>query len=361
MAAPQTRRGSKSGSGPTTRKGKSADRRPAPARASARAVRTTPRVDPPEPEPSPAAKAKAAQATFLKSWQALLARLGAIALAPSGSVAIHQASVAGPRPSWMYLSSGLAERGLELTLRVPRSKEEVAPPPWAEASFRDLVATATAGEVARLGAGRVLTPGLAIAPGTGSELASFAFLPDPSLPAAGAAPAPIVPLLAVGLTHDEVRLVREWSPQGLLEVLARTDPLLLTDPDRPSLLQSPRARTAIEQRVEREGSSLATMTAAQSELHAAGGKTTWRLSADAVETFASLLKGRTGHQRPFSIHAARSTVQVVPAESPTLSVDAERATLGLSQAAARFIRSTLRATPGRYVVDPVPGLTIEVV
>jgi hypothetical protein len=278
-----------------------------------------------------------------------------------GVVSVLQATVARPQPAWVLLSSGLAPQGLELVLRVARGKEELAPPPWIEASFRELVTAALGPAAPPPTAEQVVIPTLPMAPGSGSDLGSFAFTPDPTLTPHLPPGLAVKPLLAVGLTRDEERLVREWSPQGLLEVLSRADPALLTDPDRASMLQSPRARTAIEQRVAREGSSLSAMRAARSELQASGTKLLWRLSADAVDTVVSLVKGRTGHQRPFSIHAPGLELAVLPADHASLVLDGSRATLTLSQAAARLLRATLRAVPGRYVIDAVPGLTIEVV
>jgi hypothetical protein len=282
-----------------------------------------------------------------------------------GSVSVFQTSLAVPRPHWAFFTRGLSDRGFELTLRVPRGPDELAPPAWALSAFRELVATACADAATTgnppLSPAQVLTPGHPIASGAASELASFAFVADPALAAMFPAETPVVPLMAVGLTRDEERLVREWSPRGLLEILARADPLLLTDLDRSSLLQSPRARAAIDQRVEREGSSMAAMWAARSELQVVAGKATWRLASAAVETLSSLLKGRIGHQRPFSVHAPGSTLVITPADVAGVSVDGQAATLALSQTAARALRAAVRGAPGRYPVDAVPGLTIEVV
>ncbi len=195
---------------------------------------------------------------------------------------------------------------------------------------------------------------------TETDLEAFAITLDPSFGELRTAHDFVPVLLAVGLTGDEAKLVREWSPQGLLEVLARVDPTLSTTLDRGSLLASPRARQAIEQRVEREGSSMGVLQAAVSEL-TGKDRFVWKLDADAADAIMSLLKGRIGHQRPFTVKADGADLEVTPGDVPAISFDGEKATLKLTQTVARAVRSTLKARPGTYTWDALPALTVEVV
>jgi hypothetical protein len=63
-------------------------------------------------------------------------------------------------------------------------------------------------------------------------------------------------LQVVGLHADELEVCRAWSTEGVLDLLARTDPLWCSDLQRPSLLSDPAARAEIEARRASEGSSL---------------------------------------------------------------------------------------------------------
>lgn len=297
---------------------------------------------------------------FRASWVAHLAKLQMVEHFAVGEVTVGVAACRAPKPHWLYVTTGLWPRSVELCLKVPQWTEEPSPPAWASGAFRTLVGIAASPEGPSLTDAQVVTLGVPFAPG--SELTSFAFIDEPTLGTVVTPYDSVKPLLAVGLTRDEERIVREWSPTALLEVLGQADALLATDLERSSLLLSPRARTHIEQRVEREGSSLSVMWAARSSLVAQPQGSTWSLSANAVETFVSLLKGRIGHHRGFAVHAAGSTtVDVAPADRPSLVAVGASSRIELSQPAARQLRAVLRPKEGRYTIDSLPELIIEVV
>jgi hypothetical protein len=263
------------------------------------------------------------------------------------------------RMHWHLLTFGLALDGLELSLRVLKAKDELAPPAWPVALLTALI-TRAKNKTLTADTNQVVVLSEGVAPGTESEMAGLIFTIDPD---AGKLVTPhdkAPVLLAVPVTKDEVRAVREWSPSGLIEVLSKGDPLLISDLDRASLLQSPRARAVIDQRMEKEGSSLSSITAEQSAVESSKAKTTWRLSSEAMETVISLLKGRTGHLRPFTITSPDARVDVESAHAPSFAVDGKNLTLRLSLVAARQLRSVLRAKPGSYPIDFLPGFEFAV-
>ncbi len=356
---------------PATRGKKLAARKPAPARKPAapakkakqakplaQRVKMTPMGGPPPapsvppapPSPGPARRAEALRTRWAKE----LISLGTTLLS-EGEVAIFEKPDPTTPPTWLLVTRGLEARGLELSLRTPRTREELHAPPWAVALVQSIATTA---KTEQLTDNQSLVLGAPIAPGT--ELMAVAFTRDPRLAPITSAWDSLPILTVVGLTRDEERLVREWSPRGLLEVLSVADPLLQTDLERASMLMSPRARAAIEQRVAKEGSSLQALNASVSELSGSAEARLWRLSADAVETLVALLKGRTGHQRPFAVYGA-TTVTVAPGDFAGLVEVEGKPTLKLSQQAARQIRATLKAKPGRYTFDMIPAFTLEVV
>lgn len=63
-------------------------------------------------------------------------------------------------------------------------------------------------------------------------------------------------LQVVGLTAAELELCRAWSTDGVVELLRRDDPLLITRLDRDSIDEDPRWADEIERRMKEEGSSL---------------------------------------------------------------------------------------------------------
>ena len=326
----------------------------------------TKRASPARPSRSPGTSVpipptrQARSEAFQASWEPTFASLEVIERFAVGEIGVAIYRSRTPRPHWLFVTTGLWDRGVELCLKVPQRPEDVSPPPWASSAFRMLVGLALSPEGPPLTSAQVLTVEAPFA--TGSDMTTFAFTSESGFEKVVTPYDSVHPLLAVGLTRDEERIVREWSPSALLELLAQADPLLATDPERSSLLLSPRARTLIEQRLEREGSSLAVMWASRSSVLPRAQGSTWTLSTEAVETFVSLLKGRVGHNRGFAVHTAGSpTVEIAPADHPSLAVTDVATRLELSQTAARALRAVLRPRPGQYAIDTLPELTIEVV
>lgn len=282
-------------------------------------------------------------------------------LSGAEDVAIHCGVVTRGRPHWHLLTEGLAlEQRYELSLRVQREKDELAAPAWAVQLLSTLVTRARAHQLTA-DTNQVMVLAQGVAPGTDSELFGVVFTADPEAPALATAHRSVRVLLAVPVTRDEASAVREWSPTGLVEVLAKVDPLLITLLDRPSLLQSPRARILIEQRMEKEGSSLSTMTASTSQATKSGDLVTWKLSVDGVETLCSLLKGRIAHQRPFSVVSGASRVEVVNGDPAVAEFSKRQLTLHLTLVAARQLRSLLRSKPGTYTFDQLQNFALTVV
>lgn len=333
-----------------------------PSRAPARRVTARKQKQPEPVAPTPPTEAQRKAALTL-AHEALRTRLwgnqGAI-LTTIEDVMVRGSLVGRGRPHWHLLTEGLGPKGYELSLRVQKEKDEVAAPAWAIALLATLISRAHAGQLSA-DTHQVMVLAQGVAPGTDSELFGVVFTGDPEAPSLTTPHDTVPVLVAVPVTRDEARAVREWSPPALVEVLAKVDPLLITLLDRPSLLQSPRARLLIEQRMEKEGSSLSTMTASTSQASKSGELVTWKLSVDGVETLCSLLKGRIGHQRPFSVVAGAHRVEVVNGDPPVADFLKKQLTLRLTLVAARQLRSLLKPRPGSYTFDQLPNFALVVV
>lgn len=79
---------------------------------------------------------------------------------------------------------------------------------------------------------------------------------DPALGAMDGPYGSVQFLEVVGLTADELELCRAWNPAGVLGLLTRTRPLLVTDLDRPSVAADERYAAEIEARMAEEGSEM---------------------------------------------------------------------------------------------------------
>ncbi len=272
-----------------------------------------------------------------------------------GGTEVRFVAVAGPQPHWQFVTTGLLVHGAELAFRLRRPREELTPPAWVWVMLQSLIERSGTEAVAD---GQVVRfrqkfgEGL---PDIDTDMQAVALGVDPLFST------PLI-LVAVGLTRDEERLVREWSPRALLEVLGRVDPTLVTDLERQSTVTSPRTRLIIEQRVETEGSSLGVLLAARSDVAGAGATgLSWSLSVEAVETVLALLKGRIGHLRPFAVKAGETVVEVIPSDFPSVERSAEGLLIKLSQPAARQLRATLKVKPGTYQFESLPKFSLCVV
>jgi hypothetical protein len=295
----------------------------------------------------------------LERAQTLHWGLVSVATTLVSGVEVRVAPVSRPRPFWSLRSHGLSSSvPAEVSLRVPRASGEPGPPAWSFPVVERLIAMAREGELA---AGQIVRWPKPFGDGNETELDGFAVSIDPSFSVITTPHDSVPVLLAVGVTHDEVRLVREWSPEGLLEVLAKVDPTLCTTLERASLLVSPRARQAIGQRVEREGSSMGVLQARLCEGTVTKSTLSLKIDADTADAIISLLKGRIGHQRPFIVRAPSFEIEFLPGDAPALTFDRLKATLKLTQTMARNLRATLKARAGTYTWAELPAFGLEVV
>ncbi|MFO0596812.1 MAG: suppressor of fused domain protein [Myxococcaceae bacterium] len=330
----------------------------APARKRGSSVPAAPAAPPPPPPVDPVRR-REAMATALEAVRARLWGEQGQPLTTVAGVTIAFAALEKPKAHWHLMTFGLATRGFELSLRVLRAKEELAPPAWPVTLLTTLIERATSG-VLHGDTNQVLLLEQGLAPGLTTDLTGLIFAVDPGAGTLKTAfdEAPV--LLVVPVTADEVRTVREWSPSGLVDVLSKVDPLLLTDLERASLLQSPRARVLIEQRIEREGSSLSTLTSERGEVKKTGKGLSWSMPVATAETLISLVKGRTGHQRPFAVVAPGLEVKVINADAPSVSLEGRTLTLKLSLVAARQLRAQLRAKEGTWRFDFLPDFELVI-
>lgn len=325
-----------------------------------RALRTAakkPRAKMAAAPPTQRRRDKALDAAHLETRQKAWGQAGT----PSGEIAkgVHVWTARLPT-HFCLLTQGLAPRGLELSLRVTASPHDTEIPSWALALLakearRVRNSSESVGELLNC----VVEENEGVLP-PGSEFTAISFAVDSALPALATVWATVPVLQLVALTSDEARLVRTWSPSGMLQVQSQLDPFLVVDLARPSLLQSPRARQAIEQRVAMEGSSLAKAFSSSSTVTKRRTGLLWRLATEDVSTVDALLQGRLGHQRAFTIESSAATVQVRPGDPPAARGDNGQLELTLSQVAGRHLRATLKSRPGRYAFDFLPNLTVEV-
>lgn len=121
--------------------------------------------------------------------------------------------------------------GFELTMKVPRSDGDTAPPSWAVKLLK-LVGDSVYRTGKPLAEGSRLDIGAPITMPLISSLQALALAPDPALGPIDTANGRVEFLLVVGITREEFEQMQASSTEEVLDGLRLTNPGLLTDPSR---------------------------------------------------------------------------------------------------------------------------------
>ena len=284
-----------------------------------------------------------------------------------------------PTPHWHYVTYGMTELyakesenaaisgfGYEFTFRLACDPGDEQPPVWPMNVMQNLArASFNGGSV--FGQWHTLDANGPIALESDTQLTALLFVRDPQLPPVESSPHGRFEFLqVVGITADELAAKNGWDSQKLVELLARDNPLLITDLSRRSIRADPEAARLIEQGIERDGSSC-------EELYLDGldwkkgmlaSKWTLTLGAGVTESIARLIRGRTGHGRTFALHGPVRSVVIVPDDdAASVGVDEDEAELlviRLTPKAAVEMISKLQPKRGPVTIDGLPKLAIMI-
>jgi hypothetical protein len=284
-----------------------------------------------------------------------------------------------PTPHWHYVTYGMSELyhkesdvaemsgfGYEFTMRLACGVADEQPPFWAMNLMQNLARLSYEGGSV-FGAYHTLHVNGPIAQETDTKLTAIVFVNDPQLPPIDTPHGRVEFLQIVGLTADELAAKNAWDCQKLVALLGLDNPLLVTDLDRASLTDSPETARLIDEGIARDGSSC--------EMLLLDG-ITWRktpiirrwtvtLGAAYADAISRLIRGRTLHGRPFSLHGRdKAVVQVAfePADRAEVVMDEpnKRLVVKLSPAAARELAEKLRPQRGVFELTELPSLHVEI-
>jgi hypothetical protein len=172
-------------------------------------------------------------------------------------------------------------------------------------------------------------------------------------------------LQVVGITLDELTASSLWKPRALLDILARSNPLLITDLNRPSLLADPEVAREFDEGSRREGSNTpgTFVTDPQWTEEVQGTEKHLRLTvgANSMKSLARMLLARLPHARDFSLWGKQRAVCFRSAETPNWQVEGNRLCIDLPTTLVDKIQTTLFPRRDSYCWDEFPGFTLEVV
>jgi suppressor of fused-like protein len=279
---------------------------------------------------------------------------------------------AGPPRHWHYVSYGLSELfekesadpevsgwGLELTFRVAHAAaSETDPPIWAM-SFLQKLARYIFESRNPLWPGHHINAYGPIAAGMETLIRAAVFVEDPELHAIDTPNGSVRFVQVVGVTLDEYDMVRRWNTDSMIELLARGNPLHVTDLDRVSILADPSIAMEAEAGRRAEGSSMSGVYVDRLQWDDSADGLRVTIGAAAVEDVLIMLDGRLPFGREGFLEGEGHRIDLVPGTSVGWHRQDDGLALVLTPDAVASMASLPVAT-GRYTWPQVPGLTLDV-
>jgi suppressor of fused-like protein len=267
-------------------------------------------------------------------------------------------------PHWHYVSYGLSELykkesddpavsgwGVELTMRISREPAASSAPLWPANVLQNL-----SRYIFR--SGNVLLPGQTtdakgrIALEEDTDLTAFVFVEDAELSSIETSHGRLTFVQVVGITADEYQAAKEWSSDGIVELLRAGNPLLVTDLRHRSIRSDPAVESTIRAGIEGDGSSMAGIKVDDLEVVADDSTLTIRCGALGMDGLRALLVGRALHSRQFSVDGPDSRFSVTP--GPQLSwhmADDGWVHVKIPRDVVEVILESAPAVAGAYTVD----------
>jgi hypothetical protein len=285
---------------------------------------------------------------------------------------------AKPRPHWHYVTYGFTELyrketpdrkisgfGFELTFRLACREKEKKPPMGPLGLLNNLARYVFT-------TGRAFTPGQhldcnsPLALDVKTNLRALLFTRDPQLGGIDTPHGHVDFVQIVGITPDELEVTQEWTSDGLLDVLAHDDPMLVTDLKRKSLLADPVKAKIIHERTAKEGSSCGVIYNDSTRWHVSearsGNRLELTLGAKIVQRFVRLLRGRILHDRDFALQSEHGLAVFKPARRASWRARRDNEILiGVTPDLVHEIEATLRPDRGKYACPSLENVTFKVV
>lgn len=192
-----------------------------------------------------------------------------------------------------------------------------------------------------------------------TAIRGLAFVEDPELTTIETVHGRVRFLQVVGLTTEEYEVVQLWNTIALLETLAPSLPLFVTDIDRSSLLAEPAIAMRVEAGIEQEGSSTDSLMVNGASWRQGAGTTVVRFGALQAPFIARLLQARLSFGRDFFVIAKGYVIRFSPSEQFDMGADDGALHIRVPVADLASFVESIRAQAGR--VEVVTGLSIEIV
>ena len=278
-----------------------------------------------------------------------------------------------PTPHWHFITYGFTDLfhketedpeesgfGFELTFRLARAASDEQPPPWA-LNFLQNLGRYVFSTGNRFAVGHKMGLNGPIALGNETKITAICFADDPELGEISSEFGKAQFVQIVGITDEEYRLIQEWSTHGLVDILRKRLPLLVTDLARTSVLDDPEIAAEAELRVTAEGSSEDLTFAGELTFHVDDGRVRIELGALYAAVLPRAMRGRIRHGRPYTLRGRDATLHLRPGSQVGYSIEDDALVLEVTQGLAREMEAQLReALASTYDFEAWPALEIVV-
>jgi suppressor of fused len=284
-----------------------------------------------------------------------------------------------PKPHWNFVTYGFSDLyektgsdpavsglGFELTLRLLCAAEEFEPQKWGLAFIQDIGRYVFA-TGSRFAAGDHMALKEPMGPRPDGTIVALAFTADRDLPRLEGPNGGVDFIQMVGLTADEFLAAKRWNAAGVVDMLARSNPRLITDPRRRSILENAALRSEVDAKAVEEGSSTgslfnnATSFTLEKRL-LRRSKVMGHLGHAPAREAAQVLAGRVPFGRSLTLAGTTQKIVFEPADTAQWSVDGETTLrIGLDRSQAVVLSLALGRGPGQFTVPGLEGLRFEVI
>ncbi len=245
--------------------------------------------------------------------------------------------------------------GFELTFRLKKETQE--PPVWPVNLLQNLARYVfSTGNC--FDAGHHMSCNGPIALDTDTKLMALGFCIDPELGEMDTCSGHVKFLQAVALTLDEMYAMMHWIGEKFLKELFCYIPYGITDLNRSSLLENEKFKQVLDKGIEEDGSSSVAVYTSAIKCYQSSDDEQMiivEMGAMNVETFLTMLRGRTQKERSLFIIAETFTLSIEWAsQSEYCEKEKDFAILRLSKETLQEIQTILRPHVGTYRCDTMP-------
>lgn len=277
---------------------------------------------------------------------------------------------------WHFVTYGLSELyrkesddpntsgyGFELTFRLARRADESTSPSWT-LNFLQNLARYVFSTGNTFDPEHYLNLNGPISIGSDTMIRVITFDLDPELGEIDTPHGHLRFLQIVGITLDEERAIKGWNARGFLDLLKQENPLMVTDLQRSSLLNSTQTQRTILMRSEAEGSSTGTLYVTVALWKVSSGllgrkRAVITIGARGVADLKLVLPRRISHNLGLAIVSRDSVIGFQPGE-PAWAVEENSLVVKLTPQLASELSNVLQAKAGMYRVPSLADVVIRV-